>query len=159
MAKIRTVTGGGLLATALLVLIFGNQAVAEWVGNHTSADDAWGWFLRVLTWPHWTVSTDGSGNAVRALLSADLRALLLILFVAILLAIFSKGISTGSTAFFLGWAGLVFASALAAFVCAFILADPTLVGAFGAAALGSVYGLFVGWIVGIATSFGKRTAA
>ena len=47
---------------------------------------------------------------------------------------------------------------LAAFITAFIVSNPTLLGAFGAAAQGSAYGLFVGWIVGIATASGKKVA-
>lgn len=156
MARTRTVTGAGVIATAVLVLLFGNQAVVEWVGNHTTADSVWGWFLRVLSWPHWAFGpVDGSSGAVRQLLADDLRALLLILFVAGILAVVSKAVNGGLGGFVLGWSALVFASALAAFITGFIISDPSLLGAFGLAASGSAYGLFVGWIVGATAATAK----
>jgi hypothetical protein len=154
MARTRTVTG--IVATAALVILFGNQAVVEWVDNHTSANSVWGWFLRVLTWPKWAFGpVDDSSGAVRRLLADDLRALLLIFFVGLILIMVSKAITGGIGGFVLGWAALVFASALAAFLTAFILSNPSLLSAFTLAAAGSAYGLFVGWIVGGATAAGK----
>jgi hypothetical protein len=160
MSRTRTVTGVGVIATAALVLLFGNQAVTEWVAAHTDAGTVWGWFLRVLTWPAWAFGPrDNSAHAIRDLLAQDLRALFLVGFVALILGLVAKSIAGGSGAFVLGWATLVFASALAAFLTAFIVSDPTLLGAFAAAAGGSGYGLFVGWIVGIAATTGKKAAA
>jgi hypothetical protein len=157
MSKTRTVTGAGVLATAVLVLLFGNQAVVEWIPRHTSEDTVWGWFLRTLSWPAWAFGPrDGSTEAMRDLLAHDLRALFLIVFVAVILGLVAKSIAGGAGAFFLGWASLIFASALSAFLTAFIVSNPTLLGAFGAAAAGSAYGLFVGWIVGIVTSTAKK---
>jgi len=157
MSKTRTVTGVGVIATVALVLLFGNQAVAEWIHNHTTSANAWGWFLRMLAWPSWAFGpTDGSSEAMRNLLANDLRALFLILFVALILGLAAKTIIGGFGAFLLGWASLIFASALAAFITAFIIANPSLLGAFGQAAAGSAYGLFVGWIVGIATASAKK---
>ena len=156
MARTRTVTGVGVIATAILVLLFGNQAVVEWVHNHTTANTVWGWFLRVLTWPHWAFGpVDGSSSAMRRLLADDLRALLLILFVAVILALVSKAVNGGLGGFVLGWAALIFASALAAFITAFIITNPSLLGALEVAAAGSTYGLFVGWIVGAAAATAK----
>jgi hypothetical protein len=156
MARTRTVASAGVLATTALVLIFGNQAFTEWADKHTKADTVWGWFLRTLTWPSWAVGPrNGSNGAMRDLLAADLRALLLILFVALILGIAAKSVSGGAGGFILGWAALIFASALAAFVTAFIVSNPTMLGAFEAAAAGSAYGLFVGWIVGILTATAK----
>jgi hypothetical protein len=155
MARTRTVAGAGTIGTALLVLLFGSQPVVEWVGKHTQPDEALGWFLRVLTWPRWAFGpVDGSAAAMRRLLADDLRALLLILFVALILAIGAKSAS-GVSAFILGWAAVIFAAALAAFITAFILADPSLLGALQLAAAGSAYGLFAGWIVGAITATGK----
>ncbi len=156
----RTATAAGVIATVLLVLIFGNQAFTEWVGRHTHANTVWGWFLRVLCWPTWAFGpTDNSGRAARVLLAHDLRAFLLIVFVAVILALTAKSISGGAGAFVLGWASLVFASALAAFLTAFITADASWLGAFAVASAGSAYGLFVGWIVGIAVASGKGGGA
>jgi len=154
----RTVTGAGVITTALLVLLFGNQAVTEWVHNHTNGANLWGWFLRQLTWPSWLLGPSDTVSA-RGVLSEDLRALLLIAFVGAILGMVSKGIAAGAGGFFLGWASLVFASALAAFLTAFILESPTLIQALTNAAAGSAYGLFVGWIVGIATASAKKVSS
>ena len=160
MSRTRTVTGAGVLATAVLVLLFGNQAVTEWVSRHTSADNVWGWFLRQLSWPAWAFGPrDNSSRAMRDLLAQDLRALFLVGFVAVILGLVAKSIVGGGGGFILGWATLIFASALAAFLTAFIISDPTFLGALGAAAAGSAYGLFVGWLVGIATATAKKASA
>ena len=50
-----------------------------------------------------------------------------------------------------GWSGYIFAGAVAGLLTAFIRSDASLLGAFQAAGSGAIYGLFVGWIVGIAT--------
>jgi len=158
--RTRTVAGAGVLATALLVLLFGNQAVTEWVDKHTRSDSAWGWFLDKLTWPAWALGPrNGSTAAMRDLLAADLRALFLVLFVALILGLAAKSIAGGAAGFFIGWASLIFAAALAAFVTAFIIANPSLIGALQAAQSGSGYGLFVGWIVGIATATAKKVTS
>jgi hypothetical protein len=160
MSKTRTLTGAGVLATAVLVLAFGNQAVTEWVSRHTHADTVWGWFLRQLTWPSWAFGPrNNSTGAMRDLLAQDLRALFLIVFVAIILALVAKSVSGGAGGFVIGWAALIFGSALAAFITAFIIANPSLLGAFSAAAAASAYGLFVGWIVGIATATAKKATS
>jgi hypothetical protein len=157
MSKTRTVTGAGVIATAVLVLLFGNQAVTEWVANHTSASNVGGWFLRVLSWPAWLISSDQKkGFDGRDVLAYDLRAVFLILFVALILGVVAKSITGGAGAFMLGWATLIFASALAGFLAAFILSNPTFLGGLAAAAAGSTYGLFAGWIVGIATATAKK---
>jgi hypothetical protein len=90
------------------------------------------------------------------LLVADLRALFLILFVAVILSVAGKAVSGG--AFLLGWASLIFASALSALITAWVASDASLIGALNAAQEGSGYGLFVGWIVGIATATAKQPA-
>ena len=147
-------TGAGVVATTALVLIFGNQAFTDWVHNHTRADSVWGWFLRVLSWPSWLIGTSSTAGW-RDVLAQDLRALLLVVFVALILSLASSTVTGGAGGFFLGWASLIFASALAAFLTTFIISHPTLLAAFAAAAAGSAYGLFVGWIVGIFTAAGK----
>jgi hypothetical protein len=153
MAKSRTVTGAGVIATAALVLIFGNQAVTEWVQRHTNPNGVWGWFLRVLTWPAWAIGpADNSSGAMRNLFAQDLRAILLIAFVAGILGVVAKAVIGGAAGFLLGWAALIFGSALAAFLTAFIVSNPSLLGALASAAAASAYGLFAGWIVGGATA-------
>jgi len=155
MSRTRTVSG--VITTAVLVLLFGNQAVTEWVSRHTKADTLWGWFLRWLSWPAWAFGPrDDSAGAGRAVLADDLKALLLIAFVAAILAMAAGSVTGGAGGFLIGWASLIFASALAAFLTAFILSSPTLLDALNRAAAGSAYGLFVGWIVGITTAGAKK---
>lgn len=149
----RTLVGAGVLATALLVLIFGNQAATDWIANRTKPTSIWGWFLRILAWPAWLLSPDQQkGFTMRDVLAYDLRAIFLILFVALVLVMVWKTVGGGAAAFLVGWACVIFASALAAFATTWVLSNATLIGALDAAKLGSAYGLFVGWIVGIATS-------
>jgi hypothetical protein len=156
LGRARTATGAGVVATVILVLAFGNQAMTEWVQNHTNPNGVWGWFLRILCWPSWNLSPrDGSSAAARDLLSRDVRALLLILFTALVLGAAAKATAGGFAAFMMGWTSLIFGAALAAFLTLFITASPTLLGAFNAAIGGSAYGLFVGWLVGIAVVSGK----
>lgn len=156
----RTITGAGVIATAALVLLFGNQAVTEWVARHTDPGSLWGWFLRQLTWPSWVLGPrDSSPGGFRTVLADDLRALLLIALVAVILGMVSKSIVAGAGGFFLGWSALIFASALSAFLTAFIIAEPTFLGALAAAQGGSAYGLFVGWLVGIATATAKKASS
>jgi hypothetical protein len=150
VGRARTATGAGVIATALLVLLFGNQPFTEWVVRHTSGDTVWGWFLRTLSWPAWTVR---STIPVRDLVAQDLRAVLLVVFVALVLGFSSRAVTGGG--FLLGWASLIFGSALAAFVAAFLASHSSWLGAFGAAGDGSKYGLFVGWLVGIAVAGAK----
>jgi hypothetical protein len=153
--RAKTATGAGVVATLILVLAFGNQAFTEWVQRHTNPGTVWGWFLRVLSWPSWTLGpADDTNAATREFISHDLRALLLLVFVAAVLAVSAKS-AVGGAAFVLGWAALIFGSALAAFLTLFITASPSLLGAFNAAASGSTYGLFAGWIVGIAVAAGR----
>jgi hypothetical protein len=157
MAKTRTVTSAGVIATAALVLLFGNQAVTEWIPRHSSPDTLWGWFLRTLSWPSWEfIPRDDTAGAFRDLLARDLRAILLIILVALILSWVAKAVTGGGGGFLLGWSALIFASAVAAFVAAFILSNPSFIGALNAAADGSAYGLFVGWIVGILTGTAKK---
>lgn len=159
MARTRTVTGAGVITTAALVILFGNQAVTEWIARHTRENEVVGWFLRRLAWPEWAFGpNDGSSGAMRQLLANDLRALFLIIFMAALLALVAKSISGGPGGFVVGWGALVLASALAAFLTAFIVASPTFIGALEAAADASAYGLFVGWIVGITTATARKKA-
>jgi hypothetical protein len=153
----RTAVGAGVLAALLLVLIFGNQIFSEWVDRHSDVSTVRGFFLRTLSWPRWWISPrDGSGAAARELLANDLRALLLVLFVALVLSVAARSVASGGGAFVIGWASLIFGAALAAFTTEFIISDPTMLRALQSGAAAAGYGLFVGWIVGIAVSAGKR---
>jgi hypothetical protein len=92
---------------------------------------------------------------MRQLLADDLRAILLVAFVAVILSLVARSVTGGGGGFFLGWSAVVFGSALAAFLTAFIISNPSIVHGFQVAAAGSAYGLFVGWIVGAVTAGAK----
>jgi hypothetical protein len=140
----RTAAAQGTAAALVLVLLFGNQAFTEWVARHTRAGTVAGWFARVLSWPSWAF-----GPSSRDVVAHDVRALLLLAFVALVLSLAAPA-SVGAGALVVGWASLILGSALAAFVTAFLTSNATLLGAFDSAAGASSYGLFAGWIVGVA---------
>jgi hypothetical protein len=153
--RVRTATGTAVVAALILVIAFGNSAYVDWASQHTSKD-AWGFFLRELAWPSWSFSSDQS---VRTILADDLKAILLIVLAGVfvtLLAGSQLSRARGSLSQFLaGWAAYMFAGAVAGLIAAFVQANASLLGAFQWAAAGVVYGLFVGWIVGLAP-FGAR---
>lgn len=145
-------TSAGVLTALVLVLAFGNPAYVDWSRDHTDANTAGGWFLRLLAWPAWDFDSD---EPVRDLLARDLKAILVVVMAALFLAALpgtqlARARGTLSQ-FFAGWSAYIFAGAFAAFIAAFVLSNPTLLGAFQAAGSGAGYGLFTGWIVGIAT--------
>ena len=149
--RARTATSSGTLAIIVLVLAFGNQAYTEWAARHAQGDTAWDLFLRTLAWPAWAFS----GKDV---LAHDLRALLLIVFVAAIIGAAASGVAAGAAAFFLGWFAVIFGAARAAMLTAFLTRDASLYSAILAAANAAAYGLIVGWIVGIATAAGRKAA-
>jgi hypothetical protein len=77
----------------------------------------------------------------------------------LVLSLAGKALTGGGGAFLLGWAALIFASALAGFITAWVAQDASFIGSLAAAQDGSGYGLFVGWIVGIATMSAKGKPA
>lgn len=157
--RYRTATGAGVLAAVILVLAFGNPVYVDWAQDNTNANTAGGWFLRLLAWPAWRFDSD---QAVRDLIAADIRAILLIVLAAVFLsamttAQLSRAVGTFSQ-LLAGWAAYIFAGAVAGLLAAFIQSNPSLLSAFQAAGAGGTYGLFVGWLVGLAT-FGARRGA
>ena len=155
--RYRTTTGAGVLAAFLLVLIFGSPWYVDWVRDSTDPDTAGGWFLRLLAWPAWSFDSDMSlrevfANMVRAILVVVFTGLFLIMLTGTQLARARGTLSQ----FFAGWAAYIFAGAFAGFFAAFILTDPSMFRAFQAAGTGAMYGLFTGWIVGIAALGGWR---
>ena len=150
--RVRTVPGVAAVAALILVLAFGNPSYVDWANRHASPDTAWGFFLRILAWPSWSFS---STESVQNLLANDLRAILLIVFTAVFMAMLVG--SRGSISqIFAGWAAYIFAGALAGLIAAFFLSHPSLLTAFQSAAPGAAYGLFVGWIVGLTTLAFRR---
>lgn len=154
--RYRTATGAGVLAALLLVAIFGSPLYVDWVRNNVDPDTAGGWFLHMLAWPSWQLDADAS---LRDNLAAILRALLVVVLSAVFLALLpgtqlarARGTISQLLA---GWAAYIFAGAAAGLLAAVIQSNPSLLGAFTAAGAGAAYGLFVGWIVGIATLGGR----
>ena len=155
--RFRTVTGAGTIVALILVLAFGNTAYRDWVNNNTSANNAGGFFLRQLTWPQWSFSSNAS---LRDLLAADLKALLLVVFTAVFLGLLAVAPGWGFRgvlgAIVAGWGGFIFAAALAGLLAAFLTVHASLLTGFTWAAGGAAYGLFVGWIVGLTTLAFRR---
>lgn len=156
-SRYSTATGTGTLTAAILVLAFGNPAYVDWVQGNTNENTAGGWFLRLLTWPAWRFDSD---QPVRDLIAADIKAILLIVLTALFLAALTNSQlsrARGTLSQLLaGWAAFIFAAAVAGLLAAFIQTNPSLLAAFQAAGSGGTYGLFVGWIVGLAVLGGRR---
>lgn len=159
--RVRTASGTATLAALVLVLAFGNPAYRDWATGHTNANSAWGWFLRLLSWPAWDWhARNDSSAALRDLLATDLKAILVIVFTAVLVkAMTSSLLASGRGtvgALLGGWGAYVFAAALAGFLSAFVTSNASVLTAFIAAAGGATYGLFSGWVVGLASTTGRR---
>src|SRR5262249_45644812 len=156
-SRYRTATGAATLTAFVLVLVFGSPWYLHWVNGNTRADTAGGMFLRTLAWPTWTFD---SNAAVRDVLAADLKALLLILFTAGFVALMAGAELARArgtmAALFTGWGAYMFAGALAGLIAAFVTASAVLFTALQWAGFGAVYGLFVGWLVGLASMAGRR---
>jgi hypothetical protein len=155
--RYKTAPGAGTLAALILVLVFGSPWYSDWANRNTTPNTAGGWWLRLLAWPHWQFN---SNDSLREIIVDDLRAILLILLTALFLFLLpgsqlARARGTISQ-FFAGWAAYVFAGGFAALLTTLFLANPSLLGAFRSAGDGATYGLFVGWIIGLATLGGRR---
>jgi hypothetical protein len=155
--RYKTAPGAGTLAALVLVLVFGSPWYSDWAARNTDAGTALGWWLRLLAWPHWQFN---SNDSLRELVVGDLKAILLIVLTALFLFLLpgsqlARARGTISQ-FFAGWAAYIFAGGFAALLTTLFLANPSLPGAFRSAGDGATYGLFVGWIVGLATLGGRR---
>jgi hypothetical protein len=119
------------------------------------SDTADGWFAQMLAWAAWAVDTDES---VRNTLSDVLRALLVVALAALFLFLMDVGTgSRGLVAQLLcGWGAFIFGSAAAALLTGVIRSDPSLLDTLISAGDGAMYGLYVGWLVGLATRAGGR---
>jgi hypothetical protein len=159
-SRARSAAGYGVIATVILVLAFGNTAYVDWVTRNESTSTAGGYLLRELAWPQWhLVPANDSGAAIRALVAADLKAILLIVFVALLLGLATGSLlasGSGFGRFVVGWGCFMLAAAVAGLLSAFIVANASILGALLSAAAGAGYGLFFGWIIGLAALAGRR---
>lgn len=151
----RTAPSVAAFVAFILVLAFGNPAFHDWA-NKSDPNSAGGYFLRVLTWPSWHIN---GSSPVQNLIADDLKAILLIVFTFMFVAVLcgaQLAAARGTISqFFAGWAGYVFAGALAGLLAAWLLQHASLLGALQWAVGGAAYGLIVGWIIGLAT-FGAR---
>lgn len=155
--RYRSALSAGTLTALILVLVFGSPWYREWAAENTNAQTAGGWFLRLLGWPRWQFDSDDS---LRDILITDLRAILVVVLTALFLRMLpgtqlARARGTVSQ-FFAGWSAYIFAAGFAALLTRLFLTNPTLLGAFTSAGEGATYGLFVGWIVGLATLGGRR---
>ena len=155
--RYKTAPGAGTLAALILVLVFGSPWYRDWVNDNTDAETAGGWWLRLLAWPAWRIDSDDS---LRQILVQDLRAILVVVLTLLFLFLLpgsqlARARGTVSQ-FFAGWAAYIFAGGFAALLTTLFLANPSLLGAFRSAGEGATYGLFVGWIIGLATLGGRR---
>jgi len=148
----------GTLAALVLVLVFGSPWYAWWATQHTNASTAGGWWLRLLSWPRWQFD---SHESLRAIIVGDLKAILVVALAALFLFLLPGSqlarVRGTLSQFFAGWAAYIFAGGFAALLTTLFLKDPTLLGAYQAGGSGAAYGLFVGWIVGLATLGGRRS--
>jgi hypothetical protein len=155
-SRYRTATGVGVLVSAILVLAFGSPVFVDWTKNHANPKTAGGWFLQQLAWPSWTFD---SNLALRDLLARDIKAILVVVFAAMFLSTLTGSrLSSAHGALsqlLSGWAGYIFAGALAGLIAAFIQTNPSLLGAMLAAGAGAIYGIYGGWVIGLA-SLGSR---
>jgi len=155
--RYKTATGAGTLAALILVLVFGSPFYRDWVTDNTNENTAGGWFLRLLAWPAWRFD---SGDSIQDIIADDLRAILVVVLAAVFLYLLvgtqlARARGTLSQ-FFAAWGAYIFAGAFAALLTTLIRSNPSLLGAFQAAGAGATYGLFVGWIIGIAALGGWR---
>jgi hypothetical protein len=154
MTRSRSLTG--TVTTAVLVAAFGNQWVSDWLDKHFTGNNILTLWVHQLTSPHWSLSFSGSSNALRGVVAEDARAVLTVLIVYVLLVSFRKTFPEGFAGFILGWSTLIFSSAIATLLAAFIVPGATLTGVVSAGSVASIYGLYVGWIVGFIVSVGRN---
>ena len=155
--RYKTAPGAGTLAALILVLVFGSPWYRDWVNDNTDAQTAGGWWLRLLAWPSWRID---SNDSLREIVVQDLRAILVVVLTLLFLFLLpgsqlARARGTISQ-FFAGWSAYILAGGFAALLTTLFLANPSLLGAFRAAGEGATYGLFVGWIIGLATLGGRR---
>jgi hypothetical protein len=155
--RYKSAPGAGTLAALILVLVFGSPWYSDWVTENTDPETAGGWWLRLLAWPHWSFDSDDS---LRSIVVGDLKAILVVVLTLVFLYLLpgsqlARARGTLSQ-FFAGWAAYIFAGGFAALLTTLFLANPSLLSAFRTAGEGATYGLFVGWIIGLATLGARR---
>ncbi|SDU89039.1 hypothetical protein SAMN04488563_7156 [Jiangella alkaliphila] len=149
LTRYRTTTAAGVIAVFVLVLVFGSPPYGDWARDNANGTGALDLFLSVLTWPSWDFSAD---LPVRDVVAVMLRAILVVAFTALFLAALTAARSGSALAqLFIGWAAVVFAGAAAGLVTGIIQSDTSALAVFQLISSGATYGIFAGWIVGLAT--------
>jgi len=148
----KTVPAVAAIAALILVLAFGNAAFHDWAYQQNGHSAA-GLFWQTLAWPSWRFSTSDS---IRNLLADDLKAVLLVFFAYVFVALLTASAAAKGGLFLSSWAGYIFAGAFAGLLAAWLQEHATLYTALVWAAGGAVYGLIVGWIVGLVVVVAKR---
>src|SRR5689334_18059757 len=136
--RYRSAVGTGTLTALILVLVFGSPWYFDWAADNTSPDTAGGWWLRLMSWPHWQIDSDDS---LRTILINDLKAILVVVLTALFLYLLpgsqlARARGTISQ-FFAGWGSYIFACGFAALFTTLFLANPSLLTAFSAAGSGA----------------------
>jgi hypothetical protein len=155
MANLRTRTATFLASVTALILVlaFGNGSYHSWVLQHASSSSAIDQFLQALAWPHWSFS---GSESFRDLFAADLTAILVIALTWVFVLLVGRGPWSGVRGaighFLHGWAAFIFAAAFAGLIGSIFATGASPGRAVAAAAVGAgIYGLVVGWIVGLVT--------
>ncbi|TDD71944.1 hypothetical protein E1262_04240 [Jiangella aurantiaca] len=152
LTRYRATTAAGVIAALVLVLVFGSPPYGDWARDNANGTGALDWFLTLLTWPSWDFDAD---LPVRDIVAIALRAILVIVLTAVFLALLTgprlSRERSGAAQLLTGWSAYIFAGAGAGLLAAIFMSDPSTLGAFQAAAAGAAYGLFTGWVVGLAT--------
>ncbi len=154
----RPIPVAGAIVTAVLVLLFGNPPFVQWIRDpaNVDPDSPIGFLLYRLTWPSWLFTPGGADGNMTNFIAYELRAILVIALVFGILAMLAKGIGSSGVGFVVGWVAVILAGAIAAFITYFIANIGGYGNSLAALADGGTYGLFIGWIVGIATAIAKR---
>ncbi|MFI0795396.1 hypothetical protein ACH4OY_22370 [Micromonospora rubida] len=156
VSRYGTAAGTGTLAVLMLVGVCGSPLYVGWAEDNTDPNGAGGWFMRLLAWPAWRLSSDEPGQGV---LATDLRAILLVILAAALLYLLPASqvarVQGSFSQFFSGWGAYVLAAGLAALVSTLLGPDPSLLAALQSAGTGATYGFLSGWIIGTASLGGR----
>lgn len=148
----KTVPAVATIVALILVLAFGNAAFHDWAFKQNS-HSAGGLFWQTLAWPTWRFSTSDS---IQNLLADDLKAVLLLVFTYVFVALLVGSITSKGALFLASWSGYIFAGALAGLVAAWLQQHATLYTSLVWAIGGAAYGLIVGWILGLVVVVVKR---
>lgn len=147
--RFRTTTASGVIAVLVLVLVFGSPPFGDWARDNATGSGALDLFLSILTWPSWDFTADLPARDVLALV---LRAVLVVvLTAAFLTALAWPRTGNAGAQLLTGWAAVVFAGAAAGLIMGLIQSDASAPAVFALISSGATYGIFAGWIVGLAT--------